>query len=115
MTKGRMIKALALLIDVAVPLFATISQFPIWVERSAKATVSGLALLFILLSVLPFMKKIREYFKSPAVWVIWGVLFLVFYGLSSIINEMVIISFYGLLSNMFGEILYKYGEKISKE
>ena len=115
MTKGKLIKAIALIIDVAVPLGATISQFPIWVERSAKATVSGLALLFILLSVLPFIRQIREYFKSPAVWVVWGVLFLVFYALSAIIDEMVIISFFGLLSNLLGELLYKYGEKIRKE
>lgn len=115
MTKGKLIKAIALAIDVGVPLGVTLSQFPIWVERSAKATVSGLALLFVLLSILPFIRQIREYFKSPAVWVIWGVLFIVFYALSAIINEMIVISFWGLVSNLFGEMLYKYGERKTKE
>ena len=115
MKKGRLIKALAIAIDVLVPLAATVSQFPIWVERSAKATVSGLALMFILISILPFIRQIREYFKSPAIWVVWGIMFMLFYALAEIVDEMVVICFFGFVSNALGEILYKYGEKVSKE
>ena len=45
-TKGKICKISAVVIDVAVPLIATIMHFPIWVERSSRATVSGLFLIF---------------------------------------------------------------------
>ena len=65
-TKGKVIKGAAVTLDVAAPLIATLSQFPVWVERSSEATVSGLFLIFALLSILPFLKVIKEYFKSPS-------------------------------------------------
>ena len=41
LTKGRLICFAAILIDVGAPLAATMCYFPIWVEKSAEATISG--------------------------------------------------------------------------
>ena len=53
-TKGAIIKGAAITLDVVAPLVATLSQFPLWIEKSADATMSGLCLIFILISCLPF-------------------------------------------------------------
>ena len=45
-TKGKIIKTVAICIDVVVPLIATITQMPIWVDMSAEATISGLFVIF---------------------------------------------------------------------
>ena len=112
-TKGKIIKAAAVSIDVLVPLIATIMQFPIWVEQSGEATMSGIFLMFAFFSCLPFLNYLKAYFRSPAVWVVWLVLFVFLFALSNIINEMLIVCFVGLIANCIGAILYKIGKTIS--
>jgi hypothetical protein len=114
-TKGKVIKGAAVTLDVAAPLIATLSQFPVWVERSSDATVSGLFLIFALLSILPFLKAIKEYFKSPSVWVIWIICFVFFVVMRNIIDEMLIVSFIGAVANIVGAGIYKVGKKVRSE
>lgn len=112
-TKGNILKSIAIGVDVLVPLAATFSQFPIWIERSSSATVSGVFLIFAFFSVLPFLKQIRTWLKSPSVEVVWLIIFIMLLILKSIIQEMVIICFFGVLSNTIGAVLYRIGKKIS--
>ena len=111
-TKGKICKISAVVIDVAVPLIATLMHLPIWVERSSRATVSGLFLIFAFLSCIPFLKQILAYFKSPAVWVMWCIFFVLFVALRNIIDEMVIICFAGLIANIIGAVIYKIGKNL---
>lgn len=109
-TKGKIIKGCAVGLDVVAPLAATFTQFPIWVEQSSEATMSGLFLVFAFLSALPFIKQIKAYFKSPSVWVVWVVLFVLFVCLRNIINEMIVVCFVGMLANIVGAGIYKIGK-----
>jgi hypothetical protein len=113
--KGNIFKIVAILIDVGAPLAATLTQFPVWVERSSEATFSGVFLLLSFLSCLPFIKAIKAFFKSPSVWVMWLIFFVGLYVLNSIINEMIIVCFVGLVANCIGAILYKVGRKLTKK
>ena len=111
-TKGNIIKASAVAIDVVTPLIATLTQFPVWVEKSSKATVSGLVLVFAFLSCLPFIKQIKEYFKSPSIVIVWSVGLVLLVCLNNIINEMIVVCFAGLVSNAIGTGIYKVGNII---
>lgn len=104
------IKGIAVTVDVAVPLAATFTQFPVWIERSSEATVSGLFLVFAFLSCLPFLKRIKEYFRSPSSLAVWLVLFLVLVCLNNIIKEMLTVALFGLLSSCIGTVLWKIGD-----
>lgn len=108
-TKGRILKTTALTIDVSIPAVATLSQFPIWINRDATSTVSGLGLVLIALSCIPFYRQIREYFKSPSAPVLWLVLFLAFTMLESIAAEIKMVCFFGLVANLIGAGIYKIG------
>ena len=110
-TKGKILKVTAVTIDVSVPLAATITQFPFWVEKSSEATMSGLFLVFAFLSCLPFIKQIKAFFHSPSVWVVWVVFLVMLVCLRSIINEMIIVCFWGVLANMLGSVLYNIGKR----
>ena len=114
-TKGRLIKVGAVTLDVAVPFAATLTQFPVWVEKSSEATVSGLFLLLAFISCLPFLKQLKEYFKSPSVWVVWTILLGLLICLRNIIDQMVIVCFFGAIANVIGAGLYKLGDIISKK
>ena len=114
-TKGNILKAIAVTIDVSVPLAATLTQFPIWVEKSSEATMSGLFLIFAFLSCLPFIKQIKAYFRSPSVWVVWVVLLVLFVCLRNIIDEMVVVCFFGTVANVIGAGIYKLGNIIGNK
>ena len=113
-TKGRLLMALAVLLDVGAPLAATLTQFPIWIDRSAEATFSGMFVVLGFISILPFLKQIKAYFRSPAIWTVWLILFLLFFAMRSIVNEMIIVCFVGFVANLIGTIVYRMGKKISK-
>ena len=108
-TVGKILKVTALIIDVVGPLGATLTQFPVWIDRSAGATVSGLFVFFALLSAIPFFKQIKAYFKSPSAWVMWTVIFVVFVILNSISDEMIIICGVGMIANIIGAGIHKLG------
>ena len=99
----------------AAPLAATMTQFPVWIEQSSEATMSGLFLTFALISCIPFLKQIKEYFKSPSVWVIWTILFVLLIALRNIINEMIIVCFVGTVANIVGVGIYKLGTIVEQK
>ena len=111
-TKGKVIKAVAVIIDVLGPFIATLTQFPVWIDKSAEATMSGLFVVFAALSVIPLLRQIKAFIKSPSVWVIWVVLFVFFIALQSIISEMLVVCFWGMVANIVGAGVYKLGEYI---
>lgn len=113
-TKGAIIKGAAITLDVVAPLVATLSQFPLWIEKSADATMSGLCLIFILISCLPFIKQIREFFKSPSSWMIFTILFVFFVVMRNIIDQMLVVSFVGMIANIAGAGIYALGRHIGE-
>lgn len=110
-TKGRVLKISALTIDILAPLVATLTQFPIWIDKSAEATVSGVAMLFVFFSCIPALKYIKAFIKSPSVPIVWLVVFVMLTMLSNIIDQMIVVAFIGVISNTIGTVLYKVGEK----
>lgn len=109
-TKAGILHISALIVDIAPPLVATLAQFPIWVEHSSEATISGIVLLLSFICCLPFIKQIIAYFKSPSIPVVWAVIYVALVMLQSIINQIVIVAFTGLVSNIIGAGLYKWGD-----
>lgn len=114
-TKGKCIRAAAMVLCVGAPFGATISQFPIWIETSDKATVSGLFLVMAFLSCLPFIKKIKEYFKSPASWVVWTIVLAAFVAIRNIINQMIFVCIVGLSANLIGMMMFKIGDMVKEK
>ncbi len=105
--KRRILKGLALVIDVGAPLIATLTQFPIWVEQSAEATVSGIFVFFAILSAVPLLKYWWKKLRTPSAPLMWGLAFALLNVLNAIISEMILITFVGVVSNSVGWILFK--------
>ena len=113
--KGKIAKAAALTLDVGAPLIATISQFPVWVERSAGSTVSGIFVFFALLCSIPAFKSFGKLIKSPSIYILWGIFFCLFIALRTIVDEMILICGVGFAANAIGAALYKIGEGLDRE
>jgi phosphatidylserine synthase len=114
-TKGKCIRAAAMVLCVGAPFGATLSQFPVWINASDKATVSGLFLVMAFLSCLPFIKQIKEYFKSPASWVVWTIVLVAFVAIRNIIDQMIFVCIVGLAANILGMIMFKIGDSVKEK
>lgn len=100
---------------IAPPFVVTILQFPTWTEEP-KATISGVAILLIFFSCLPFWNQIKAYLKgSPSVTLLWIVVFVLLMLLKNIINEMLYVCVAGLAGNMVSEIFFMIRKNIKDE
>ena len=115
-TKGYIVQWAAILgLDVGAPLIATCAQFPAWVERSAGSTVSGLFVVFALISAIPLFKKGGEILKSPSITLLFGIVLGLLVALRTIVDEMIIICLVGFVSNLAGGAIYKYGVSLAEK
>lgn len=89
------------------PLCAVLCYFPLWKERGAEAVVSGFAVLLIALCFTPFFKAVKRILSSPASYTVWFIIFITFFLLSRIAEEMIVISFFGFIGNLLGALLFR--------
>lgn len=102
---GVLLYALGLIICIAPPAVATLTYFPFWRDSDEKAIAGGVLLLLIL-SAYPLFKWMKRHFSTVASYVLWLILFLLFFSLSKIADEMTVISFIGFVSNLIGALIF---------
>lgn len=110
-TKYIILSCAALSMSVLPPLIATVMQFPIWIEKSSEATVSGIALILIFFSCLPFYRAIINYFRSPSAPVVWIVICVLMYIMKSIAEQMFVVACVGAVSNLIGVLFFRLRNK----
>lgn len=107
--------ALGALLCIAPPAVATLCYFPVWVEKSSSATVSGLSLILILISIIPLFRIIKEHIASPSITLIWVIVCVFCIAFKAIIDQILVISFVGALSSIAGTIVFKARPKEDKQ
>lgn len=110
--KGRQIimKLSGLAFCILPPAICTLCYFPFWRERPA-SLISGAVVLLIIISGIPLFKFLKKQFGSPSAPVIWFAMLVIFSIAKSICDEIIIISFAGLLGNLLGAIIFKLEKK----
>lgn len=101
------------IICIAPPALCTLLYFPLWKE-SAKALSGGVVLLLII-AAWPFYKTLKEKFKSPSASTVWLALFIIFFTLAKIAEEMTVISLVGFISNVFGAFIFRIAKRGDKD
>ena len=114
-TKYIILTSVAFLVSVVPPVIATLMQFPVWVETSSEATISGVAVMLMFISCLPFYKAIINYFKSPSAPVVWLCICAFMYVMKSIAEQMFIVSCVGAVSNLMGMVCFRLRDKFKDE
>ncbi len=107
------LQILGFILSVLPPVAATLSYFPLWQE--SEQVVSGGVLLLLLLSALPLYKFIKARLASPAGYTIWLILFILFFTLSRIAEEMTVISFAGFAGNALGAVSFFFAKRIGEK
>ena len=113
MRSGKLLlSALGLMCSVIPPLLAVITYFPIWTDKGGSAVLSGTAILLLLICFLPLYKLLGNYLRSPSAPVVWLVVFLAFFALAEIADEMKVIAFWGFIGNLIGTFLFRIARKL---
>lgn len=102
---------LALAMCIAPPLVTTLYQFPIWIETSAKCTVSGLGVLLMVISIVPIFKAARKFIKSPSIPFVWAVIAGAAFMIRAVVDQVCIIAVVGTISSCVGWVLFKIRDK----
>lgn len=84
------------------PTVATLTYFPLFRSVGGGAVIAGGTALLLILSIQPLWQRGLKLLSSGTVFLPWLLLFLLFSGLAKIADEMTVISFVGLLSNLLG-------------
>ena len=113
--RGIIFKSLGLIISILPPFLAVISYFPIWKERGAEVMLSGISLFLILISAIPLFRMIKSVLRSPSAPIIWFLIFVLFFALSKIADDITVIAFVGFVSNLIGSLLFKFAKTLRKD
>ncbi len=91
-------------IPVSVSIF---SYFPLWVGREDASILSGISLILMLAALVPCFRYIKTAISSASAPVMWLVIFITFFLLSKIADEITVIAFVGFLGNLIGAVFFR--------
>lgn len=115
-TKASITKVFAWICAVGAPITATMCQFPIWITEGARQTVSGLFVLCTFISIIPFIKQVKAYFKGGvSAYMIWTILLIMFFAINCIIEELLVVCLVGCVSNWISAGLFKLGDYLKNK
>ena len=101
------LNALGLVFCILPPALAILFYFPVWVAKGGEYILSGLAALLMIVAFVPLFKLVKRLLASPSGYAIWLAIFLLFFLVSRISDEMIVISFIGLIGNIIGAVLFR--------
>ena len=95
-----------------------ISEFPLWVEKGNSALASGIVLsastLFLLsVAFTPLWRVILARLRSPASFVMWGIMTFLFISVKNLIDSLILISFAGFVGNLIGAVFFDLAARYS--
>ena len=105
---------LGFLLCILPPAICTLNYFPIWREVGYESCIAGGVALLLALCAIPLYKLIAERLKSFSSNLMWLVLFLLFFGMSRIADQMTVICFVGFVSNLMGAVCFYIAKKIHR-
>ena len=71
--------------------------------------------MLLALCIVPLYKMIRKGLMSFSSYMMWLILFVLFFSLSKIGDQMTVISFVGFISNLIGAICFWYAKRLEEK
>jgi ABC-type enterochelin transport system permease subunit len=105
---------LGFLLCILPPAICTLSYFPLWREAGYESCIAGGVAILLILCALPIYKLIKRMLTSYSSYFLWLVLFLLFFALSRIADQMTVISLVGFIGNLLGAICFFIAKRLNK-
>lgn len=111
-SKGLIMYYTGLVISILAPFIATLTQFPVWTKEVDPKQVSAMFIVMAVVCAVPLLNHFKQALKSPSAIAVWVFLFLVTWGMSQIIKQVMIIALVGMIANIIGAVLCGIGNKL---
>ena len=102
---------LGVLCSIVPATVATLLYFPLWIEKGAGATVSGLCAFLLILCVLPLFRFLKGKIGTPSLPLMWGLVYVLTRALAGIVDEICVIAFVGFVTNLAGQLFFRLAKK----
>lgn len=102
------------LLCIVPPAVCTLAYFPLWQEVGYKNCIAGGVALLLALCAIPLFKLIKRWLESYSSYILWLMLFLIFFGLSRIADQMTVICFVGFIGNILGSVCFWLAKRASR-
>lgn len=88
------------------PAICTLNYFPLWKTAGYEHCLAGGVALILAVCMIPLFKLFKRKLEGYSSFLIWLILFLLFFSLSRIADQMTVISFVGFVGNLLGAICF---------
>ena len=102
------------LLCIVPPAVCTLAYFPLWKEVGYENCIAGGVALLLALCAIPIFKLIKRWLESYSSYILWLMLFLIFFGLSRIADQMTVICFVGFIGNILGSVCFWLAKRASR-
>ena len=99
---------------IAPPAVCTLDYFPLWREMGYQSCIAGGTALLLALCIIPIYKLIKRGLEGFSSYMMWLLLFLIFFGMSRIAEQMTVISFVGFIGNLLGSVCFYIAKRIRR-
>ena len=96
------------------PAICTLTYFPLWKEVGYESCIAGGTALLLVLCASPIFKLLKKAFTSYSSYVVWLLLFLLFFALSKIADQMTVISLVGFIGNLLGTVCFSIAKWVNE-
>ncbi len=94
------------------PAVCVLMYFPLWQQVSYQHCIAGGSALLLVLCMIPLYKLIRRGVAGVSSYLVWLIMFILFFTLSKIADQMTVISFVGFVGNLLGAICLHIADKV---
>ena len=93
------------------PFVCTLSYFPLWKSTGFGTCIAGGSALLLVMCFFPILKFFNSAIKNYGSYFLWGVCFVLFFALSRIAEQMIVISLIGFIGNVLGSLCFAIADR----
>ena len=97
------------------PAICTLNYFPLWKKMGYESCIAGGVALLLAICAIPLYKLITKWLQSFSSYILWLAMFIMFFGLAKIADQMTVISLVGFIGNLIGAVCFYLGRKFGKK
>ncbi len=115
MRRRLLFRILGYLLCILPALFAIFEHFPLFAKAGARPTLSGLALLLVLLALVPFhrgiLARVKRWLAGPSAYSVWFLLWILCEWLGKISEAVADISLVAFIGSLLGALCFRLGRE----
>ena len=109
-----LLRILGVALCVLPPAISTLEFFPLWLS-DGKSALSALSLMLLLLSALPLFRIVKRHLRSPSLWMLWLVLWILLEAFLPILSAIKTIALISFPTGILGAVCFRLASRREKE